>query len=443
MMGQGIHQRAPSSARPTGADHERSVFIILAEFASQHVLETHEVRALVTQVWSLKPSLFHTGHKAMEELGAALGLDPRATLRAFGRDVEPDTPSKKFVAELRYCQVCLSRGCHSALFQLPAVAYCPVHEVRLRCGCPHCGAAVPASALTVGRNHLYCGKCGRNLAEDRRRETFGGEVVQLPAQQFDALREAATNPHKEARSKVHMDAASAHVVESVGLRRLLASHTMWFEGTVAGLERFRVQRFALAVQEPPAPPSRAHALVRNAYISAFVELAGRLEKLVKLEGMPAGADTGPRGGARVDADLQLIGAAFWQAASAFGVHRYIDGEMPPPAARASPFAQSLPQDTRAMRQVVRCQVDTLFVLNVLRCRHHQYGAEVAWSQVPEPAMFLVPWRIRQAPDGTTRELQIRARVDATTVSRVVQRYRYRRLTKTPLGCELTALLQSG
>lgn len=443
MTGRRIDQSPPSTARPPGAEHERSAFIIFAEFASHHVFETHEVRALVTQIWSLKPSLFHIGQKALEELGAALELDLQASLRAFGRDVEPDTPSKKFVAELRYCLVCLSRGCHSALFQLPAVAYCPVHGVRLRCGCPHCGATVLASALSVGRNHLYCGKCGRNLATDRRCESLGGEVMQLSSQRFDALRDAATNPDDEERSIVRLDATPTQVAASVGLSRLLASHTMWFEEKVAGLDRFRVQRLPLETEERPLLPSRAHALVRNAYISAFVELAGSLEKLVKLDAMPAGADSGTRSAARVDADMQLIGAAFWHAASAFGVHRYIHGEMPPPSARASPFAYSLPRGTRAMRDVVRCQVQTLFVLNVLSFRHHQFGAEVAWSKVPEHAKFLVPWRIRRASDGATRELQIRTRVDDTTVSRVVKRYRYGRLRKAPPESDLTTFLRHG
>lgn len=443
MMGRGIDQSPPSTARPLGVEHERSAFIIFAEFASHHVLETVEVRALVTQIWSLKPSLFHIGQKALEELGASLGLDPQASLRAFGRDVEPDTPSKRFVAELRYCPVCLSKGCHSALFQLPAVAYCPVHEVRLRCGCPHCGEAVPASALSVGRNHLYCGKCGRNLATDRRREFLGGEVLQLSSQKFDALRDAATNPDNEERSVVRPDAAPAQVAASVGLSRLLASHTMWFEEKVAGLERFRVQCLPLEVEQPPLPSSRAHALVRNAYISAFVELAGNLEKLVRLDAMPTGADSGTHSGARVDADMQLVGAAFWHAASTFGVHRYIHGEMPPPTARASPFAYSLPRGTQAMRLVVRCQVETLFVLNVLSFRHHQYGAEVAWSKVPEHAKFLMPWRIHRPPGGAAAELQIRARVDDATVSRVVKRYRYDRLTKAPADSDLTAFLRDG
>lgn len=101
------------------------------------------------------------------------------------------------------------------------------------------------------------------------------------------------------------------------------------------------------------------------------------------------------------------------------------------------------RSTRAMTQVVRRQVETLFVLNVLSFRHHQYGAEVAWSKVPEHMKFLVPWRIRQAPDAAAGELQIRSRVDDATVSCVVKRYRYRRLGRAPAESDLTAFLREG
>ena len=96
-----------------------------------------------------------------------------------------------------------------------------------------------------------------------------------------------------------------------------------------------------------------------------------------------------------------------------------------------------------MRAVVRRQVQALFVLNVLRFRHLRYGAEVAWSETPEPAKFLMPWRICRAREGATAELQIRARADGATVSRVVKRYRYSRLKKASPDCDLTAFLRNG
>lgn len=439
MMGAGAIPTSSTPGKPFAADQERSAFIIFAEFASRHVLETHEVRALVTQVWSLKPSLFHISQKALEELGPALGLDPEARSRAFGRDILPDLPARNFVAELRHCPVCLSRGCHSALFQLPAVAYCPVHAVRLRCGCPHCGAVIPASAYSVGRHHLYCGKCGRSLSGDRRRDSLGGEVLHLPALRFEALREAVGNRHGEERSAVPLNLPPGQIAASVALGRLLASHTMWFDQPVPGLDRFRVERLSLE-DEAAAPETRSHALVRNAYIDAFVQLAGELERYVRLDGLPTGAESGTHSAARVDADLQLVGAAFWHAAATFDVHRYVRGEMPPPTARASPFAFSLPRATHAMRQVVRRQVDALFALNVLRFRRLQYGAEVAWSEAPPQANFLVPWRICRPRDGGRAELQVRARVHSATISRLIVRYRYVRLAKTPPGFDLTTVL---
>lgn len=438
MMGEGATPTPSTLRKPLAADQERSAFIIFAEYASRHVLETHEVRALVTQVWSLKPSLFHVSQKALDELGPALGLDPVVYSRAFGRDVEQEAPAKKFVAELRHCHVCLSMGCHSALFQLPAVAYCPVHAVRLRCGCPHCGAAIPASAFSVGRHHLYCGKCGRNLSADRRRDSLGGEVTQLPSLRFEALREAASNLHGEERSRIPFVEPPGQIAASVGLGRLLASHTMWFDQPVPGLDRFRVERLPLEDEHKP-PHARSHALERNAYIDAFVELAGELERYIRLDGLPMGAESGTHSAARVDAELQLVSAAFWHAAATFGVHRFVRGEMPPPTARASPFAFSLPRGTQAMRQVVSRQVQTLFAHNVLRLRHLRYGAEITWFEVPPHPTFLVPWRICRRRDGIV-ELQIRARVDSATISRIVRRYRYARLTRTPADFDIGAIL---
>lgn len=438
MSGQPVNVGRPT--QPSLQEQERSAFIAFAEFASEHVLEPHEVRGLVSRMWSLKPSLFHISQRALEELGPALGLDQGTWERAFGRDVLSDTATKVFVGDLRHCPVCLSKGCHSALFQLPAVAYCPVHSVRLRCGCPRCGAAVPVSALSVGRNHLYCARCGGNMAPDRRRDIQAGEVLMLPSKRFDAMRAALLNVDAEERSNVKLDLPPAQIASSPALSRLLASHTVWFNEPTAGFERFRVEHVPLGPTEATASSSRSDAIVRNAYINAFVELARELEKYVRLDAMPAGAESGTHSGARVDADLNLICAAFWHAAATFGVHRYVCGEMPPPTARASPFAFALPRGTQAMRHVASRQAQSLFVLNVLRFSRLQYGAQVAWSETPATARFLVPWRICRAGHGDDLELQVRTRVESATIGRIVMRHRYRRLQKVPSNVDLTAFL---
>jgi hypothetical protein len=436
-------QRSSSSTPPQCLHQEKSAFVLVAEYASDHVLEPHEIRGLATQKWALKPSLFHISQKALEELGTSIGLHPEVSKRAFGRDIAPDRPTRNLVAELRYCAVCIHSGCHSALFQLPAISHCPVHAVRLRCGCPFCGAAIHATAASVGRNHLYCGKCGRNMAGDRRRDSPAGNTLQLADQVFEALRAAARTSSNEQRSQVRLDLPPEEIAASVGLSRLSASHTLWAEQPIRGLGQFRVNRLVLDDEADPPVPPRAYALGRNAYISAFGELAGDLARFVKLDAMPNGAESGRHSGARIDEELQLVSAAFWHAAASFGVHRFVRGEMPPPVASPSPFAFSLPQVTQAMRHVARCQVQTLFVLNVLRFRRLKFGAQIAWSEVVEPAKFLVPWRLLKWDESGRLELQVRARVDATTISRVVARYRQRRLMKVPAELELTAILGDG
>lgn len=45
--------------------------------------------------------------------------------------------------ELRYCPECLSTGFHSPIFQWRFFVRCPIHRMRMRTGCPRCGASVP------------------------------------------------------------------------------------------------------------------------------------------------------------------------------------------------------------------------------------------------------------------------------------------------------------
>lgn len=65
----------------------------------------------------------------------------------------------------RYCRACVRVGFHSHLHQLPWIAACPWHGVRLGVGCPKCSGAIAVSG-DAGRPFLTCG-CGFDLMEER------------------------------------------------------------------------------------------------------------------------------------------------------------------------------------------------------------------------------------------------------------------------------------
>ncbi len=66
-------------------------------------------------------------------------------------------------SHLRYCRLCLERGFHSPLFQLPWWQGCPIHrDESLREACL-CGALLPAGLDLNAARILVCDACGADL----------------------------------------------------------------------------------------------------------------------------------------------------------------------------------------------------------------------------------------------------------------------------------------
>jgi len=425
---------------------EKSAFIIFVEFCSDMVMEASEVATLVKQRWSLKPSIFHLSEDVALDLGQAMGIEQTSWQHARGAGFLSGRPGKRvFVGELRYCRSCLSMGNHSTLFQLPQVVHCPIHAERLRIRCPLCGHPIPCNALSLVRNHLYCGTCNRNLATARRRAALGGPIGHPPAERFFALRRILSEQPRagESRSVLRSERSPVDVASSLPLARMLHAHTVWGDPSMgSGLLRFPTESRLLDNEEAAISRPKFFALARMAAIEAFEELAGKLGRYVRLNEVPQGVEAAMHSAARLDLRMSTVAAAFWRSAAAFDVLRFVLGEMPPPTAKAPPFGSWLPQHSGAMRLVVERAVQALFVHSLLTMRKLKYGVQIAWSELPDESVFLPPWRIRVSEEPGQLELQVRARVSAETVERLATRYRRSWLVEAPQNASALELIAS-
>ena len=430
------------------ADHalEKSAFIIFVEFCSDMVIDVGEAATLVRQRWSLKPSIFHLSDEVALELARAIGIAPDLWTKARGAHLLAGRVGKRvFVSDLRYCCTCLTLGNHSALFQLPQVVHCPIHEEPLKMGCPHCGKPVFTNALAIARNHLYCGACNRNFASERRREALGAPIGHPPTGPFAALGRAVVEQTLAGsfRSQLRWDKSPAQIAANPALVRVHHRHMVWGDPSMGrGFLRFKTETIRLNTEEAPPSRPRFYGLVRDAATTALEELAAQLGRHVRFKEAPLGVEEAMFSAVRLDLRVSAVAAAFWRSAAAFNVHRYVLGEMPPPAAKAPSFLSWLPDHTGAMRLVVRSMVRALFVHSLIRMRRLRYGVQVAWSDLPDESLFLSPWRLRAVEKSGQLELQIRTRADVNVVDRLASRYRRHWLLEAPEGVSNLELVTS-
>lgn len=416
---------------------EKSAFIIFVEFCSDTTLTPSEVGGLVKQRWLLKPSIFHISRDVAQELGRALGLDLAQWMRAWGDDILNGRPGKRvFVTDLRYCLSCLAKGHHSTLFQLPQVVQCPIHHELLKMGCPRCSRPIATNAFALARNHLYCGECDRNFATERRRRSVGGAIVHPLSEQFLALRHVIVTgpPPREIRSSPKWGKLPNEIAGSRILTRLYHAHTVWGDPVLGGgFLKLRTHVQELDTEGQPVGRAKYFNLMRGAMIDSFEELAKQLGRDVQLKDISLRIEGAVRSAARLDLRAPIVAAAFWQAASALGVLRFVMGEMPPPAAKDPPYSYWFPDHVGAMRVVVQHAVRVLFSHCLIRIRLLKYGVQVSWANLPTEAEFLPPWRLIPSKDPSKVVLELRTRADCGTLERLVTRYRRRWLLDAPGG----------
>lgn len=86
---------------------------------------------------------------------------------------------------LRWCELCLQRGFHSAVFQVSMAAYCPIHRVPIRSTCSCCNFEIPYRLRTdIFSRPFACPQCGHDMAPGLRRPRANVLIPRLREQGF-------------------------------------------------------------------------------------------------------------------------------------------------------------------------------------------------------------------------------------------------------------------
>ncbi|MDP1068708.1 hypothetical protein, partial [Klebsiella pneumoniae] len=84
----------------------------------------------------------------------------------------------------------------------------------------------------------------------------------------------------------------------------------------------------------------------------------------------------------------------------------------------------------------------MFVRSLIRMSKLRYGVQVAWSELPDQALFLLPWRLRPTAEPGGLEFEVRTHVDLNTVDRLASRYRRHWLIEAPEDASTLGLVTS-
>jgi len=92
------------------------------------------------------------GNPMLKCLGEPLQIFRDCSLSRFLLPIEITGHLRRFhVSHLRYCEMCIVRGYHSPIHQLPWVACCPIHGIPLRELCLDCGKPIAIRSWANGK----------------------------------------------------------------------------------------------------------------------------------------------------------------------------------------------------------------------------------------------------------------------------------------------------
>ena len=419
---------------------DSSAFIYFVEFCSKEMLDVLDAQDLLGKSFRFDESIFCLSHQAAKKISTMINIQNAAWDRSRGIDLIGEHKSKNvFLGDLRYCPACLNEGFHSILFQIPDVLFCSVHSLKLLKECSTCRNPIPATLLSLIRNHYYCSHCHRSLVRTNISTTSNEWPLGSSASNFRDIQVAKERSGDEQRSVVwgHWWRIRPKILFSNAdqLRRY-CFHCVWPDTmSPTRLWNFRTEIVAFDVSTEMGSGGnfnqKNHLAAHDAAVRAAQEVIALVSQVVPLE--VHGLSRKIQGDARVDCGLPILVAALWQTMAAFRVERLLQGVMPKLPVGMPPFLNHAPDLPPAMQVVVRCNVLHLFVRCLIRMSRLHYGVQVSWFDLPNPALFLTPWRLLPAEDDRHVELQIRSRVDTSLITRLIARYKDCRLQRIPDG----------
>lgn len=170
--------------RENWVSQAESIYSLLQKFAFLNALGARQVAAEVL-VEPLR-SLAHERQVSVELTNSAafdwdrlcnlLRIDSRTLADAFLAQTSIGRSS--LCRQLKYCPRCIQGGFHAAIFQVPLMTDCPIHDLPLLGACPHCQRAIPYVFNSANfRCPYHCPHCRQPLTTDLHGIQLGATMV--------------------------------------------------------------------------------------------------------------------------------------------------------------------------------------------------------------------------------------------------------------------------
>jgi predicted RNA-binding Zn-ribbon protein involved in translation (DUF1610 family) len=170
-----------------------SSFGLLMKFAMLNALSAREIAKVFISEKSGRRSVIYGKPDVdlrdadifdLDEMSEVFRLPQHQVRFAFLQEILPEGRLRS-ADTLRWCELCLQRGFHTAVFQVSMAAYCPIHRTAIRSTCNKCKSEIPYRLRTdVFSAPFRCPDCGFDLAPGLRRPRANMLVPRLREQGF-------------------------------------------------------------------------------------------------------------------------------------------------------------------------------------------------------------------------------------------------------------------
>jgi hypothetical protein len=396
--------------------------------------------------WGRDPAVDLAWRQRCLQVAKLMNLSQAEFMSATLFDLSPaDARWKPIVnASLRACWQCMRLSFHSAMFQHPAIARCPLHRGVLSNRCPKCGAAVGGDLRFAALSPFACRKCGAlwrksvMTAQDEAERTLAGSTLALHRWNFVPL------SYNGGRTKLWT--ASAYAVSrlmprndelTVQSARSIARWCVWPSRPRIGwatdlcgcfpIEDWTSVEDAGQTSRPLSMPRSMHAATCSLHRLAELCRSHRLDMalLRVLSGLRPPDTRMPDDASRVALALHLTMRAYGTPAR----HAWAKCTDEEPYGdivwNGRMFDCGIPESDQATSVLVQCEIAGYFVWCLLNAADWLW-ATLTWGSHPsEPAVDYWPAWIVISREGE-KLLKVQARTSFERLSRLIRRYPFSR-----------------